>query len=395
MKKLILGFVLLISISGYSQQLGLGDQLPEIILDLPGADEEVLNSTQLKGQVVLLDFWATYCSPCVKGMSHLESLQTEFRDQLSVIAVSHESNERIERFLRKKSFEFTFALGNDELEGLFPHRSIPHSILIDDLGKIVAITSPENITDEVIKRVLAHQLIDLPLKQDNMSFDPSHDYFEIDSTVNQSFVLLPFMSDVPTFSKGYGNGVFKDRRMSTYNMNYEGLYRMAYDITTYRIISEVDEDIMDWDNEQNRICMDVIVENPEDLYAYAQSQLEQSVPVKSKKGVRNMDVLVVIELEGGIKAKPSTVEGNLTAGGSGFSNTGATIKEFCDYLEGFGIVGMPVVDETGEEGLFDIQFAFDPEDPETFKQAMADLGLAYEKEKREIEVLILYEEDSN
>ena len=395
MKKLILGFVLLISFSGYCQQLTLGDQLPEIMIDLPGTDEEVLNSTQLKGKVVLIDFWATYCSPCVKGLSHLESLQREFGDKLRVIGVSHNSKERLERFLSKKSYDFTFALGNDQLEGLFPHRSIPHSILIDDLGKIIAITSPENITEEVIRQVLAHQVIDLPLKQDNMSFDSSHDYFEVDSTTRETFVLLPYMSSVPSFSKFYGNGIFKDRRMTTYNTNYEGLFRMVYDLTAYRVISEVDESIMDWDNEQNRYCMDVIVENPEDLYSYAQSQLEQSVPVKVRREVRDMDVLVVMKLKGGIKASATTVEGNLTAGGSGFSNTGATIKEFCDYLEGFGIVGMPVVDETGEEGLFDIQFAFDPEDPETFKQAIADLGLAYEKAEREIEVLILYEEDSN
>ena len=294
MKKLILGFVLLISFSGYCQQLTLGDQLPEIMIDLPGTDEEVLNSTQLKGKVVLIDFWATYCSPCVKGLSHLESLQREFGDKLRVIGVSHNSKERLERFLSKKSYDFTFALGNDQLEGLFPHRSIPHSILIDDLGKIIAITSPENITEEVIRQVLAHQVIDLPLKQDNMSFDSSHDYFEVDSTTRETFVLLPYMSSVPSFSKFYGNGIFKDRRMTTYNTNYEGLFRMVYDLTAYRVISEVDESIMDWDNEQNRYCMDVIVENPEDLYSYAQSQLEQSVPVKVRREVRDMDVLVVM-----------------------------------------------------------------------------------------------------
>ena len=395
MRKLIFGFILFISISGYCQQLSLGDQLPEVNLELPGNKGEILNASKLKGKLVLLDFWATYCSPCVKGLSHLESLQKEFGDEVLVIAVSHDSKERLERFLSKKSYDFTFALDNERLNNLFPHRSIPHSILIDDLGKIIAITSPENITEEVIRQVLAGMVIDLPLKQDNMSFDSSHDYFEIDSTTRESFVLLPYMSNVPSFSKFYGNGIFKDRRMTTYNTNYEGLYRMVYDLTAYRVISEVDESIIDWDNEQNRYCMDVIVENPEDLYSYAQSQLEQSVPVKARREVRSMDVLVMTQLEGGIKASATTVEANLTAGGSGFSNTGATLKEFCNYLEGFGIVGMPVVDETRDEELYDIQFAFDPEDPETFKQAIADLGLAYKKAEREIEVLILYEEDSN
>ena len=54
---------------------------------------------------------------------------------------------------------------------------------------------------------------------------------------------------------------------------------------------------------------------------------------------------------------------------------------------------MPVVDETGEERLFDIQFSFDPEDSETFKHAVAELGLQYGKAVREIEVLVLYEEE--
>ncbi|HCX23180.1 MAG: hypothetical protein CMB80_32955 [Flammeovirgaceae bacterium] len=392
MKALFIVFVLCLPLWALSQELRVGDKIPEFSLEMIQEDQH-FSSSQYQGKVILLDFWATYCSPCVKGLPHLESLQAEFKDQLQVLAVSAESRERIERFISKTSFDLTFALESQELSDYFPHRSVPHSVLIDGDGMVLAITFPENITSVVISKAINQQPIILPVKRDNMSFDPSHDYFEADSTTRQSFQLQPYMAEVPTFSRRYGTGPFANRRMTTYNMSYEGLYRMAYDITTYRILSEADESVMDWDNKQNRYCMDVIVEDPGQLLDFTQTQLQKVLPVKARKQAREMDVLVVKTVEDGVKAPLSKEKGNLTAGGSGFNNTGATIKEFCDYLEGFGIVGMPVVDETGEERLFDIQFSFDPEDSETFKHAVAELGLQYGKAVREIEVLVLYEEE--
>lgn len=150
MKTILTGLVLFGAVLLNAQQLEVGDQVPEFTLELPGNDQQSLSSSDLKGQVILIDFWGTYCSPCVKGMPHLEDLQAEFDGQLTVIAVNYEGKERLERFLTKKSFDFTFVLGSDQLREFFPFRSIPHTVLIDDVGKVVAITSPENITSEVI-----------------------------------------------------------------------------------------------------------------------------------------------------------------------------------------------------------------------------------------------------
>ncbi|MEL7147447.1 MAG: DUF3738 domain-containing protein, partial [Bacteroidota bacterium] len=69
----------------------------------------------------------------------------------------------------------------------------------------------------------------------------------------------------------------------------------------------------------------------------------------------------------------------------------AKLADFAAYLEDFGIVGSAVVDETGLDELYEIDFSFLPEDPQTFHDAIKKMGLKLKKEQREIAVLVISE----
>ncbi len=384
-------FVLLLlsAVSVFGQEIQVGEKVPAFQVELVDEDQSVFSFEGAAGKAVLIDFWASWCSPCVAGMPHLEALQQKYEGRLQVISASEEKYERISRFQDKRPYQFLFARDTGSLRALFPYQVIPHSVLIAPDGRLVAVTSPEHITDQVIEQVLAGQQINLPLKKDHFDFDPAHEYFDFDEDVQQLFQLQPYMSGLPAFSRTFPNGPFKQRRMTIFNLNVAGLYRKAYQVSSYRLIYEFDEATIDWEDKNNRFCLNIIVENPEQLYPSMKEQLRQHTDVLAKPSTHELEVLVIKKAEGGIKAKPVQDKGLTQARGDGFKNEGASMADFCDYLEGFGIVGMAVVNETGDDGLYDIDFSFDPENSQSFKEAMKNLGLTYEKGVRETEVLVL------
>jgi thiol-disulfide isomerase/thioredoxin len=84
-------------------------------IDLPGkpiefaadtVDGGKLDSQSLKGKVVLIDFWATWCGPCVAGMPHLKKLHEKFHEQgLEIVGVPlDEDRENLDAFLLENKF---------------------------------------------------------------------------------------------------------------------------------------------------------------------------------------------------------------------------------------------------------------------------------------------------
>ncbi|NRB48032.1 MAG: DUF3738 domain-containing protein [Saprospiraceae bacterium] len=389
MKNNLLVVLLLSALSVFGEDIQIGEKVPAFQVELVDKAPAVFNFDGSTGKAVLIDFWASWCSPCVAGMPHLEALQQKFDGRLQVIAASEEKYERISRFQDKRPYQFLFARDTGSLRSLFPYQVIPHSVLIAPDGRLVAITSPEHITDTVIEQVLAGQEISLPLKKDHFDFNPAHEYFDFDEDVQQLFQLQPYMSGIPAFSRTFPNGPFEQRRMTIFNLNVAGLYRKAYQVSSYRLIYEFDESTIDWEDKNNRFCLNIIAKTPEHLYPYMKEQLSQQTDVLAQPSTREIEVLVIKKAEGGIRAQSAQEKGLTEARGDGFKNQGASMADFCDYLEGFGIVGRAVVDETGDNGLYDINFSFDPENAQSFKEAMTKLGLTYEKGVRTTEVLVL------
>jgi peroxiredoxin/outer membrane lipoprotein-sorting protein len=95
---------------------------------------------ELRGSVVLIDFWATWCAPCRRELPHIERLHRELADRgLVVVAVSAESRERVERFLDERRFTFAALLdpGRD-VHSAYGVQSIPQVFVVDRDGNVAA-----------------------------------------------------------------------------------------------------------------------------------------------------------------------------------------------------------------------------------------------------------------
>ena len=92
----------------------------------------------LKGQVVVLDFWATWCGPCVKSLPGIKKVIDSYPESaVKLITVNqNESKQKIESFLKTRELELQVALDEGEISEAFNVEAIPQTVIIDADGKI-------------------------------------------------------------------------------------------------------------------------------------------------------------------------------------------------------------------------------------------------------------------
>lgn len=93
--------------------------------------------TETQGKVVLLNFWATWCPPCIAEMPSMQELYNDYGDQIVFIFVSQEPKEKIQGFLEKHNYTFPVYQAISAPPTAFSHKSIPQTYLVDKAGNIV------------------------------------------------------------------------------------------------------------------------------------------------------------------------------------------------------------------------------------------------------------------
>jgi thiol-disulfide isomerase/thioredoxin len=95
-----------------------------------------------RGKVVLIDFWATWCEPCLKEMPFLNELYKEFKDKgFEILAVSLDSNEKkLKEYIEKNKLEWKFVytgkVWKDDVTARYGVNSLPSHWLIDKRGRL-------------------------------------------------------------------------------------------------------------------------------------------------------------------------------------------------------------------------------------------------------------------
>jgi thiol-disulfide isomerase/thioredoxin len=79
----------------------IGKKLPNFILDTSTGGRLSLDS--LKGKYILLDFWGTWCKPCIQGIPELKALHEKYKNRLTIISIAIEDPENRDKWLRMTS----------------------------------------------------------------------------------------------------------------------------------------------------------------------------------------------------------------------------------------------------------------------------------------------------
>jgi peroxiredoxin len=125
-------------------------------------DGRTIKLADLRGKVVLLDFWATWCNPCVAQLPQVQQIHEAFgaNDKFAMIGMSLDWDiERAKGFLRQKPLKWPqVSLGNMETSPVvrqYGVGGVPMTILIDPDGKILAMDVPIDQLQEQIRAALA------------------------------------------------------------------------------------------------------------------------------------------------------------------------------------------------------------------------------------------------
>jgi thiol-disulfide isomerase/thioredoxin len=154
-----------------------GDKAPPIHADfiLRGPNSSDLSWEGLRGHVVVIDFWATWCPPCIAGIPHLNALAAKYKnnDAVKFIAVDHEYPGKVLPFMNAHQIDAWNILDTClVMFKSFTAFGIPHAVIVDRSGMVAAVLSPSNVTEEVIDAVLAGKRPTAPQLPPEAYFNP-------------------------------------------------------------------------------------------------------------------------------------------------------------------------------------------------------------------------------
>ena len=149
------------AVSGQSMQqvhggLEVGDTIPDELWDTPlslwSVTDNKTKTVTLKdyrGKVIVLDFWNTHCTTCIYNMPKMLGIEEESPDKIRVLPVTKEDDTIVSKFFANNRYEAlnglpVSSLVSDKLMfDTFPSTSLPHLVVLDPNGRVVAITQAE------------------------------------------------------------------------------------------------------------------------------------------------------------------------------------------------------------------------------------------------------------
>ena len=138
---LVLGTLARVNAQEKETLVKVGDDVPEFVVEM--FDGQKINIKDLKGKIVLINFWATWCPPC---QEELKRVQKEIIDRFKgkdfvFLAIScEESKEQVKKFRERNGYTFPMGLDPErKIYSKFATATIPRNFIIDKKGKIVEI----------------------------------------------------------------------------------------------------------------------------------------------------------------------------------------------------------------------------------------------------------------
>jgi len=400
----------------------IGQQVPDVLirnvsgLHRAGQNLAVLPLSAFKGKLLILDFWATWCSPCIAMIPKMEALQEEFKDRVQFLPVAYQSFKEVDAFYQKlqrqsgKVSSLSMVTGDTTLVRLFPHQTLPHYVWISADGVLKAITEGEAVSRENINALLLGGSLEVKVKRDEqMRYDTGKPLFFAGSDFNDGF----FRSQLSGYVKDIGRGIYKDvevqsgaqvRRITGRNLTMPELFRIAYKKGKKETVLEgglaeefephlTGGDFLDWLKQDRAYCYELMINQQHGGRAYGimQDQLRGFFSdFEVGRETRKVKALALVRTSSMDKMRSLGGTPAVVMDGFGCKLTSCFLAVFLDRLQvPFQASPFPVIDQTGYTGMVDLELTANMTSVEEVNRALARYDLRFVEKPVAIEMLII------
>ena len=180
--------------------LQIGDTIPGYLWDMPlqvvnhPEGKHTITLNDYRGKLIILDFWGTFCSVCIKSMPAIHNVQKQFADEMAVIPVSWSKPNETEQALRDRSplkpLNLFSVVEAKTLIGIFRHAVVPHYVWISPEGTVIATTASNDVTPENVSAVLHGEKPSYAVKE----------YIDMEQPLLLSAGALPKEAEIKSYS---------------------------------------------------------------------------------------------------------------------------------------------------------------------------------------------------
>lgn len=415
--------------------LHIGDQCPDMELSMVNYATPTARLSDFRGKAIILDFWATWCAPCVGSFPKMDSIQKTFGDKLMILPVTYEDKNAVDYFLDKlkhvKKIQPVSVVNDQELNRLFPHSTVPHYVWIDAYGKVQAITFPESLTLTNIQSLLNGAKLNVPVRNDETALAvntnsgnslsallESKGAFEFGKLIGEdsSISSLHLVSKyIPRFAGGGSYG--HPNWVSMSNSSIIALFSMAYGegirfFGGWSRIQLITKDSAKFTDNSGPGAASLQYRNmwrplPGHLYNYI-----LKVPNEDTAGrfeIMRKDINVLFPFVSAAIEKQNRpcwvlkpIQGNTRYISRDTGNTNIQrnpyylicnkfpIRSFLMVLQlAYQNSKLPIIDETGYTGNLDLHLEAEIGKPEALNVELNKYGLTLQQENRPVEILVM------
>lgn len=344
----------------------------ELLQATPGASKDLAS---LKGKPIVLEFWATWCGPCVSAIPHMNRLAEKFSPKGVVfISITDEGREKVEKFLKRKEMRSWIGLDTDKsIFKCFDVGGIPHTVLIDAKGNVAAVTYPTDVDESVLENLIAGKPIDMGAGS-----------AIVEQGKHEAPMALAEFSISPCVDASGG---------STF-----GLFYLRFDCALLKTIiasamrSRPSLVVMgDVPNERYTAVARVAKGRGASLCPLLARTIEAALSVVIREEDREIDVYVATLPKRGEQLHPTAMEdggSHSSSNDNHITGSNLSIPTILGNAEQF--LDKPVIDETGDEGRYDFEAAWDAGKPEDVLKALrGQLGFELKPATRRVKVVVV------
>ncbi|HEV7330431.1 MAG TPA: TlpA disulfide reductase family protein [Flavisolibacter sp.] len=234
--------------NGSHRPLTVGDTLPS------GALNPKFQTPNAK--LLILDFWATWCTACLKAFPRLDSLRRQYNGDLQVLLVNSlstgDKGQKAAAYFKKwkarhgRTFPFPSLVEDTVLTQLFPFSTIPHYVWLDEKLRVLAITGSEELTAANITAALENRPLQVRTKADVRNYDEARPLLVGGNggggeALRFHTLISGYIQGLPTGTRKQQTPDGRYTKLTYTNRSVLNLYRIAYgnSFPANRVVLEV------------------------------------------------------------------------------------------------------------------------------------------------------------